>query len=58
VTPGKLLAAEMERLGKAHRLKIYPAVGRTAKEGHGFVFSGVATCEPDVFAFLDQNLGR
>jgi len=58
VTPGKALAAEMQRLGKPHRLKIYPAVGRTAKEGHGFVFGGVATWEPDVFAFLDGHLGR
>jgi carboxymethylenebutenolidase len=58
VAPGRALAAEMQRLGKAHRLKIYPAVGRTAKEGHGFVFSGVGMWEPDVFAFLDENLGR
>ncbi len=58
VTPGMALAAEMQRLGKLHRLKIYPAVGRTAKEGHGFVFGGVATWEPDVFAFLDEHLGR
>jgi carboxymethylenebutenolidase len=58
VAPGKALAAEMQRLGKPHRLKIYPTVGRTAKEGHGFVFGGVATWEPDVFAFLDEHLGR
>jgi dipeptidyl aminopeptidase/acylaminoacyl peptidase len=58
VASGQALAAEMQRLGKPHRLKIYPAVGRTAKEGHNFVFRGVATWEPDVFAFLDERLRR
>ena len=58
VTPGKVLDAEMRRLGKPHRLRVYPAFGRTAKEGHNFVYGGVATWEPDVFAFLDQHLGR
>jgi dienelactone hydrolase len=53
VTPGEVLAAEMTRLGKPHRLKIYPAVGHTAQEGHGFVHLRVTTWEPDVFAFLD-----
>ena len=56
--PGKSLAEEMRRLGKPHRLKIYPATGRTAKEGHGFVYRNVAAWEPDVFAFLDQYLRR
>jgi dienelactone hydrolase len=48
IAPGEALAAEMQRLGRPHRLKIYAAVGRTAKEGHGFVFRSVATWEPDV----------
>jgi pimeloyl-ACP methyl ester carboxylesterase len=56
IAPGEALAAEMKRLGKSHRLKIYPAVGRTAREGHGFVYSSVSTWEPDVFTFLDQRL--
>jgi hypothetical protein len=46
----------MQRLGKPHGLKIYPAVGRTAKEGHNLVFRDVAMWEPDVFAFLDARL--
>jgi carboxymethylenebutenolidase len=53
VTPGKALAAEMTRLGKSNRLKIYPPVGHTAAAGHGFVHLRVASWEPDVFAFLD-----
>jgi dipeptidyl aminopeptidase/acylaminoacyl peptidase len=53
---GEALAAEMQRLGKPHRLKIYPAVGRTAHEGHNFLYRPEATWEPDVFAFLDSML--
>jgi dipeptidyl aminopeptidase/acylaminoacyl peptidase len=56
VSPGEALAAEMQRLGKAHRLRIYPASGRTAREGHNFVYRSVATWEPDVFTFLDTRL--
>ena len=43
----------LARLGKVHRLEIYPPVGQTAPEGHGFVHLRVATWEPDVFALLD-----
>lgn len=57
VAPGKVLSAEMERLGKTHRLKIYPAVGHTAQEGHGFVHYGVKSWEPDVFAYLTMHMG-
>ena len=56
--PGKALAAEMQRLGRPQRLKIYPALGRTAREGHNFLYWSVATWEADVFAFLDQHLRR
>jgi carboxymethylenebutenolidase len=52
--PGKVLAAEMERLGRPHRLKIYPPVGTTPDEGHDFPYNSVAAWEPDVFAFLDE----
>jgi dienelactone hydrolase len=55
-TAGKTLDAELARLGKPHRLKIYPPVGRTADEGHDFPLNSVATWEPDVFAFLDQYM--
>ena len=54
--PAKALAAEMERAGKPHRVRIYPPSGRTAEEGHDFVYREVPTWEPDVFAFLDRRL--
>jgi dipeptidyl aminopeptidase/acylaminoacyl peptidase len=56
IAPGEALAAEMRRLKKPHDLKIYPAVGRNAREGHNFLYQSVERWESDVFAFLDQHL--
>jgi carboxymethylenebutenolidase len=56
VASGKALGAEMARLGKPSRVEIYPAVGRTAEEGHAFVDLGLRSWEPDVFDFLDEHL--
>jgi carboxymethylenebutenolidase len=55
---GKSLDAELARLGKPHRLKIYPPVGLTADEGHDFPLNSVPTWEPDVFAFLEQYMRK
>jgi dienelactone hydrolase len=55
---GKSLDAELARLGKPHRLEIYPPVGRTPDDGHDFPLNSVATWEPDVFAFLDPYMRR
>ena len=54
--PGEALAAEMQQLGKMHVLKIYAAVGRSAREGHNMVYGTVTTWESDVFAFLDAHV--
>jgi carboxymethylenebutenolidase len=51
---GKALAAEMQRLGRPHRLKIYPAFGQTPYEGHNFLFHDAGIWETDVFGFLDS----
>ena len=56
VAPTEVLSAEMARLGKPHRAKIYPPVGQTADDGHDFVYRGVAAWESDVFAFLDERM--
>jgi len=53
---GRALDAELARLGKPHRLKIYPPVGQTADDGHDFPNNSVAIWEPDVFAFLDPYM--
>jgi dienelactone hydrolase len=55
-TPGQAMAAEMGRLNKLYQLRIYPAVGKTSGEGHGAVYTDVATWERDVFSFLDEHV--
>ncbi|HKA17573.1 MAG TPA: prolyl oligopeptidase family serine peptidase [Blastocatellia bacterium] len=54
VIPGKVLAAELERVKKPQRLKIYPATGQTTDDGHDFIHREMAIWEPDVFKFLDE----
>lgn len=51
---GQALAAEMKRLGRPHRLRIYPAFGQNPHEGHNFLYHDVGMWEADVFAFLDS----
>ena len=51
---GKVLAAELTRLGKPNRLKIYPPVGKTPEEGHDFPLNSIPAWESDVFTFLDE----
>jgi hypothetical protein len=48
----------MAELGKQHRLKIYPPIGRTPDDGHNFPLIGVSIWEPDVFSFLDDHMRR
>jgi dienelactone hydrolase len=55
---GKALDARREQLGKPHRLKIYPPIGHTVDDGHDFLHLGVNIWEPDVFAFLDENMRK
>lgn len=56
IEPTRVLSAAMERAGKPHLSKIYLASGRTAAEGHAFVYREVAAWEVDVFRFLDQHM--
>lgn len=58
LAPGKALDARLQQLGKPHRLKIYPPIGHTLDDGHGFLYLGVSSWEPDVFAFLDEHMQR
>jgi carboxymethylenebutenolidase len=58
VSFGKVLDARREQIGKPHRLKIYPPIGHTADDGHNFLQLGVNIWEPDVFAFLDENMQK
>jgi dienelactone hydrolase len=58
LSSGKVLDARRKQLGKPHRLKIYPPIGRTVDDGHDFLHLGVSIWEPDVFAFLDEHMRR
>jgi carboxymethylenebutenolidase len=58
LSSGKVLDARREQIGKPHRLKIYPPIGHTVDDGHDFLHLGVSIWEPDVFAFLDENMRR
>jgi dienelactone hydrolase len=50
--PGRVLGAELKRLGKTHQLAIYPT------GGHGFVFTADHPSIADVFNFLSTHLRR
>jgi hypothetical protein len=39
-------------------LRIYPQIGSAANEGHDFLHLGLNIWEPDVLAFIDENMGR
>ncbi|MDP8981100.1 MAG: dienelactone hydrolase family protein [Acidobacteriota bacterium] len=58
LSSGKVLDARREHIGKPHRLKIYPPVGQTVDDGHDFLHLGVNIWEPDVFAFLTENMRK
>lgn len=58
LSSGSVLDARREVSGKPHRLKVYPPIGHSVDEGHDFVHLGVEIWEPDVFAFLDENMRR
>jgi dienelactone hydrolase len=56
--PSQELAGELHRLHKSYVLKIYPPVGRTAGDGHNFVYLAIPQWEHDVFGFLDAHVKR
>ena len=58
LAPGKALDARLQQLGKPHLVKIYPPIGKTADDGHAFLFLGMRIWEPDVFALLDEHVHR
>ena len=55
--PSRELSAEMSRLGKPNRMRIFPPFGKTAEEGHSFGYLGSQLWGPDVIAFLRETMG-
>jgi dienelactone hydrolase len=56
LTPSYVLAKELERSGKPHKLSIYPPHGESVREGHGFCVRGSRVWGHDVLSFLDAHL--
>lgn len=56
LTASRTLAAEMESLGKPHKLLIFPSFGNTAADGHAFGTRGANIWAPEVFSFLDETM--
>jgi len=57
LSPGKTLAAEEERLGRPHELKIFPATGPEAEQRHCFGGAqGTHVWASDAIAFLQKIL--
>lgn len=51
----EVLAQERGQAGKSTQVKIYPAFGTSAADGHSFAYRGSAIWFPDVFRFVSQS---
>lgn len=60
LTPSRTLAGELEKLGKPHKLAIFPPFGEAPdKGGHaGFCYRAGAVWGEEVFTFLDSTVGK
>ncbi len=59
LNPSRALARELEKLGKPHKLSIYPPYGITAQDGHGgFCFKGASVWGTEVLSFLASSLQK
>ncbi|HJY75859.1 MAG TPA: prolyl oligopeptidase family serine peptidase [Burkholderiales bacterium] len=57
LSPSYAMAKELGKLGKPHKLSIYPPYGSSVRDGHGgFCGRGVTVWGPDVLSFLDAAL--
>ena len=57
LAPSHELAAALKQEGKPFEMKIFPAFGSTAEDGHAFGYFGGAIWANDVFRFLDAHCG-
>lgn len=54
LAPSRTLYEAMRRAGRPAELRIYPAFGSSAREGHAFAYRGVALWSGDVLGFLGR----
>ena len=55
LAPSESLSQEMVDAGKTAEMKIYPAFGASAADGHSFAWRGSTVWVADVFRFLDEH---
>jgi len=58
LSPSNTLSAEMNKAGKTYKLKIYPAYGDSAGDGHTFGYFGADVWADDVLGFLNQYCAK
>jgi dipeptidyl aminopeptidase/acylaminoacyl peptidase len=57
LAPSRTLSAAMQDAGKPAEVRIYPAFGKSAAEGHSFARRATSVWADDVFRFLDKYCG-
>jgi carboxymethylenebutenolidase len=55
LAPTEVLGQEMHEAGRPSVVKVYPAYGSSASDGHSFAWRGSDIWEVDVFRFLDAQ---
>jgi carboxymethylenebutenolidase len=55
LAPSRTLSAAMKGAGKIAEVRIYPAFGKSAADGHSFTWLGSSAWADDVFQFLQQH---
>lgn len=55
LSPSNTLSLHMTKLGKITDVKIYPAFGKSAKQGHSFPYTGVSVWFSDALMFINTN---
>ncbi|MCG8428353.1 MAG: prolyl oligopeptidase family serine peptidase, partial [Chromatiales bacterium] len=58
LSPTRELSSHMEKSGKIAEVKIYPAFGSSAKEGHSLPWAGVSVWFKDALSFINKHCSR
>ena len=58
IEPSQKLHATTKKANKIAQIKIYPAFGKTKKDGHSFPYRGVSLWFDDVFNFIEKHCGK
>jgi dienelactone hydrolase len=55
LAPHEALRQEMQRAGRSVALRLYPAAGQNAQQGHAFAYQGSSVWFADVISFLQRH---